>query len=71
MPARYFFVFEYTVSPAENNSRDTFLKTPILGILYSLSIFETLYIFRLTLSVTNLALEGLSLLLSRIPYLRL
>ena len=28
MRARYFFVvFKYTVSSAENNSRDTFLKT--------------------------------------------
>ena len=27
MCARHFFVFKVTVSPAENNSRDTFLKT--------------------------------------------
>ena len=38
----------------------------ILGILYSLSVFETLYVFYQTLSVTNLVLGGVTFRESRI-----
>ena len=65
-----FFVFMYTVSTAENNSRDTVLKTLFLVFSIFLSIFEILHVFYYTLSVMNLVLGGVRLL-SRIPYLRL
>ena len=53
-----FFVFMYTVSTAENNSRDTVLKTLFLVFSIFLSIFEILHVFYYTLSVTNLVLEA-------------
>ena len=46
MCARYFFfVFKYTVSPAAKKKQRYVSQNLILGILYSLSVFETLYVF--------------------------
>ena len=42
-----FFVFMYTVSTVENNSRDTVLKTLFLVFSNFLSIFEILHVFLL------------------------
>ena len=43
--ARYFFVYKYTVSPAENIARGRFLKTLLWVFSLFLSMFETLYVF--------------------------
>ena len=64
MCARYFFfVFKYTVSPAAKKKKQRYVsQNLILGILYSLSVLETLYVFFYqTLSVTNLVLGGVTL----------
>ena len=47
MCARYFFfVFKYTVSPAAKKKKQRYVsQNLILGILYSLSVLETLYVF--------------------------
>ena len=42
-----FFVFKYTVSTAEDNSRDTVFKTLFSVFSILLSIFENLYVFLL------------------------
>ena len=68
--ARYFFVYKYTVSPAENIARDRFLKT----LLWVFSLFKAclkLCTFLINVELTNLVLGGVRLFLSRIPYLRL
>ena len=48
MCARYFLCFQvHTVSPAEDNSRDTVFKTLFWVFSILLSIFENLYVFLL------------------------
>ena len=42
-----FFAFKYTVSTAENNSRDTVFKTLFQAFSILSSIFENLYVFLL------------------------
>ena len=55
MCARYFLSFQvHTVSPAEDNSRDTVFKTLFSVSSILSSIFENLYVFYQMLSVTNL-----------------
>ena len=67
MCARYFLCFQvHTVSPTEDNSRDTVFKTLFWVFSILLSIFENLYVFLL-----NVKRGEFWLLLSRIPYLRL
>ena len=67
----YFFLFLSISLSCREQLQRYVSQNLILGILYSLSIFETLHVFYQTLSVTNLVLGGVRLLLSRIPYLRL
>ena len=67
MCTRYFLCFQvHTVSPAEDNSRDTVFKTLFWVFFILLSIFEHLHVFQL-----NVKRDEFGLLLSRIPYLRL
>ena len=48
MCARYFLCFQvHTVSPAEDNSKDTVFKTLFWVFSILLSIFENLYVFLL------------------------
>ena len=56
MCARYFLCFQvHTVSPAEDNSKDTVFKTLFWVFSILLSIFENLYVFlNKMLSMTNL-----------------
>ena len=67
MCARYFLYFQvHTVSPAEDNSRDTVFKTLFWVFPILLSTLENLNVFLL-----NVKRDEFGLLLSRIPYLRL
>ena len=70
MCARYFFLRLLLVSPAakkrKKKKKRYVSQNLILGILYSLSVFETLYVFHQTLSVTNLVLGGVTFRESRI-----
>ena len=50
MCARYFFFFRVYCLSRRKQFQRYVSQNPILGILYSLSIFETLYVFNLTLS---------------------
>ena len=66
-----FFFRLLLVSPAPKKKKKKKKKryvsqNLILGILYSLSVFETLYVFYQTLSVTNLVLGGVTFRESRI-----
>ena len=63
-----FFFRLLLVSPAAKKKKKQryVSQNLILGILYSLSVFETLYVFYETLSVTNLVLGGVTFRESRI-----
>ena len=58
-----FFFFKYQSLPLKITP-EIRLSNLLLSILYSLSIFGTLYVFEKMLSETNLVLGGVRLLLS-------
>ena len=58
MCARYFLYFQvHTVSPAEDNSRDTVFKTLFWVFPILLSIFENLYVFLLNVERDEFGLK--------------